>query len=283
MVISEFDEKFCRIKNLNETIVYRKSFLDSTEVNNFVNGIDQILASSLLIKDEENVKAGMTLWKNKKIFIKQYLRTNLFYRIKDLFRISRAMKVFRVSYTLEYSMVLFPKVLMVIEKKNFGFLQESYLVLEAVEDLIKTANYNEMIFGSRDTFESFFKKVIHLISTLHNLKISHGDCKLSNFFVINAMESDYHVGVFDLDGAKKHSRITTKKRVKDVSRFFASICEYCQKNNVEFFVKDEIPQVFLDQLLNLYKKDTGLLLNICSVKNLVNKFLKRKQIFGILK
>ena len=56
-----------------------------------------------------------------------------------------------------------------------------------------------------------------LINSLHQLNISHGDLKISNFIV-----NDLKASILDLDSMKQHKGEDEfeKARAKDINRFF---------------------------------------------------------------
>lgn len=145
--------------------------------------------------------------------VKRYNINRLWTAIKRALRVSRARRSNHFSKKLAQIGINTPRVLAYYEKKRWGFLQESYLVMEQVrgdDALLRLAN---MSLAEKNDLKD---RILCLSERLTKAKLSHGDMKLSNFI----LHPSGKLYVIDLDGMREHSFALTLERAhqKDVAR-----------------------------------------------------------------
>lgn len=145
--------------------------------------------------------------------VKRYNINCLWTGIKRALRVSRARRSSHFSKQLIKIGVNTPKVLAYYEKKRWGFLQESYLVMEQLRGEDALTRLPNMSLAEKNALT---ERMLCLSERLTKAKLSHGDMKLSNFI----LHPSGKLYVIDLDGMREHTFALTLKRAhqKDVAR-----------------------------------------------------------------
>ncbi|TLD41816.1 MAG: hypothetical protein JETT_1906 [Candidatus Jettenia ecosi] len=147
------------------------------------------------------------------LFIKTFKSEGFLFKIKDLFRGSRAYRAWKAGEMLESNGFCAPEVVAIGEKRSFGLLQESFLVTLPV----KGSSLME-VFSSLTSLKAKREMVYQLgreIGKVHKFSIIHGDLLPVNIFIVMA-EGRCLVYLLDNERTKQVSIITAKHRIKNL-------------------------------------------------------------------
>ena len=213
------------MKKYNKTHIYpNRGYEDYLEWNTLAANIEEYLHNSKIVKDEKHLKAGICSLDNKKLFIKKYINNSFAFKLKGLFRVTKAKKNCYISNCLENSNVNFPKIYGYITSGRVFSGGNIYLIMEAIENIASDDFYRDYTYKNKDNLSKYLESVVLQIYDLHKKNIIHRDCKQNNFYLFGAKES-YKVGMLDFDGSKSYRRLTDKQRARDLSRFAAAVIE----------------------------------------------------------
>lgn len=180
--------------------------------------------------DKTVVKIGVTSY-----FLKRYNCLGWGYRLKNLFRHSRALKSWRIGWKfLEMGMPI-PHPICCLEERRLRVLGRSYLLYELLEGA-------SSLLDSWPDFSSEQKgQILKLLGTkigkMHRFGLLHGDLNWRNILVRDR-GCDAEVFFVDLDGSRWGRRLSRQMAEKDLSHFYRDL----QRNDVnqdaiQLFVK----------------------------------------------
>jgi tRNA A-37 threonylcarbamoyl transferase component Bud32 len=166
--------------------------------------------------------------------IKRYNMKNVAHRLRRAFRPSRAMKSWRLAQKLNLFGVRTAKPVAFLEKRLLGLRGKSYYVTQYVagehagEFFMRQRAHDEKV-------TKMVKDITHLLRSIANLKITHGDLKVTNI-LINEHEQPV---LIDLDGAAEHVslsglRAAWRKEIKRLLENFHDQPSVCEKFKLEF-------------------------------------------------
>ena len=213
----------------------RKEY-DSPKLREALNNVSSLLDDAEIFKDSRTTKAGIILFENKKIFVKQFNNKGLLYSLKYIFRKPRPFRVWRAAWALEQAGIPTPKPMAALAEFAFGlFPKNAYLIREVVDDIIPTLDFVKMILLDEELRCSYINSVCLIFNKMHNAGIYHGDAKCSNIYVSQATpHTPYSYGVWDLLSCKLDNReIDTTLRMKEIKRFSRSIAEIANRLDIE--------------------------------------------------
>ncbi|MCB9767052.1 MAG: hypothetical protein H6752_02570 [Candidatus Omnitrophica bacterium] len=164
------------------------------------------------------------------LFLKRYNRKDWWEKTKNLFRYSRAMKVWRAGYGLEVMEIPTPKVVAALEKRKGPILLESFILTQWTEDGVGLDDFwNERATeGSSNPFTPEERKVLRrevarLFGRLHDMRVSHGDLKGRNVLIDPSAPSPYNPEFVDLDAIQLRPWRFKRSRINDLSRLLFSV------------------------------------------------------------
>jgi tRNA A-37 threonylcarbamoyl transferase component Bud32 len=166
------------------------------------------------------LKAGRstTIGSHDGLVIKRFNLTKPVNLVKDLFRVSRAKRNFRLAYHLELLGIPTPRAVAFGERRKAGFLLRSYYAAEEISD---AGNLSAIVQSDRRPDRAVIGNLARLIAHLHNEGFSHRDLKASNFMV----GRDNTVFLLDLDGLKFKDRISDAQARANLARLARSIAD----------------------------------------------------------
>jgi len=164
------------------------------------------------------------------LFIKRYNRKNWWERTKNMFRRSRAIRVWRSAYALELLGIPAPESVCVLERRIGPLLLESFVVTRWVEKGMGLDEFYRLRYGGPFTSPShnrerklLEREVAGLFRALHRNRISHGDLKGRNVLLDPARPAPFNPQFVDLDAMTIHPLRFRRSRINDLSRLLFSL------------------------------------------------------------
>ena len=164
------------------------------------------------------------------LFVKRYNRKDLWERTKNLFRRSRAMKVWRSAYALELLGIPTPLTVCALEKRRGPLLLEAFLFTVWIEGGIGFDDFYRDRCApdaapplNPKTRRALEKEVARLFRELHSHRISHGDLKGRNVLLNPKQPAPFEPQFVDLDAMTLAPLRFRRSRVNDLSRLLFSV------------------------------------------------------------
>ncbi len=217
-------------KKGNLKIYMKKAWKENKNIDKLLSFPDAFLdgGKGTILKDGNTVKAArLSIDDGKWMFLKRYNKKGWFHTIKNIFRISRARRVWKVSWTFELYGIPIPSAIAYMEDRKFCILNRSYILSDYLDDVI--------------TLSSFFKKysainypdksieVMQLlgreIGKMHKFGCIHGDLKWSNI-LLKELDDKYKCFFVDLDGSRIKKRLSLSEIIDELSRFYIEMLKY---------------------------------------------------------
>jgi tRNA A-37 threonylcarbamoyl transferase component Bud32 len=180
---------------------------------------------------------------NQTFFLKRYNRKDAWEKTKNLFRYSRALKVWRAGYALEILGIPTPRVICALEKRQGPLVLEAFILTEWLEGGVGLDDFYRERCGPRSgnplpekDRRELEKTVAHLFATLHSHRISHGDLKGRNVLLDPSRPAPFDPRFVDLDAMTLSPRRFRRARVNDLARLLFSVYPIpCLLRQVRFF------------------------------------------------
>lgn len=241
------------------------------DIESIVLEPEKYLLQSKSLKNSRSVTAG--IWKSdnqKPFFIKRYNRRGIFHSFRYVFKECRAFKSFKTALRFNEHGITCPAPIAALKENFFVFTQKSYLFLEAIENIIPTADFFQEAFKNPELSDIYIHNIAAILAKIHNANMSHGDTKLSNFFVSCPTETDIFnckFGIWDFDSATIFSTQISERAIrKDISRTLASFREMSSRMNIKIdcnkiaetlylkYIKEHGPEIGIDCIIKTAKE-----------------------------
>jgi tRNA A-37 threonylcarbamoyl transferase component Bud32 len=167
------------------------------------------------ICDRAKVKVGKQFY-----FIKRYNCRGWKYRVKNMFRISRARRAMQAGQALQACGIRTPQPLVCLEERRFFLLGSSYLVCTFLEDTLSLLELWPDLDDKRRV--EILRQVAELFGIMHRRGIVHGDSNWRNILVRNASEKP-EFWIVDLDGTRRYRRLTASRAERDIGHFLRDL------------------------------------------------------------
>lgn len=183
--------------------------------------IEPLTESSVLLKQDTKVRAGMVELAGHEYFCKAYLDHDYKDRLKSMLTQSRAKRAFAITQALFAANLPVPEPIGYVEITQGDRKGTGYLLLEAlhnVVDLRRCIDRDDL----NDWLDShkILEKAGHLLAGFHNAGFVHGDFKWGNVLYHNSTGLLYAT---DFDGTKivaaPRKKNISAAQVKDIARF----------------------------------------------------------------
>jgi tRNA A-37 threonylcarbamoyl transferase component Bud32 len=164
------------------------------------------------------------------LFIKRYNRKSIWERTKNLFRRSRAIRVWRSAYALEMLGIQTPESICVLERRVGPLLLESFMMTRWIDQGMGLDEFYRLRFGGamlspsqRREKRLLEREVAGLFRSLHQNRISHGDLKGRNVILDPNQPAPFNPQFVDLDAMSIRPLRFRRSRINDLSRLLFSL------------------------------------------------------------
>ncbi len=207
---------FVRIKNFNQMGMYDRAY-QSDKFLSLLQSPEKFFEQqdiSLLKMGRSSTVAKVNL-DGHAFVVKRYNIKNSWHWLRRCLRATRAETSWRLSQKLCLFGVSTAKPVAYVEKRFFGLKGKSYFVMECISG----QTIGEFFSGYQPegpAFDKMAKMTIDMFKSLGELKMTHGDLKMTNILL-----KDEQPVLIDLDGMCEHSTEISFKRTfkKEIKRF----------------------------------------------------------------
>jgi tRNA A-37 threonylcarbamoyl transferase component Bud32 len=183
-------------------------------------------------KDGDTTTVARVAWEGLPgpLFVKRYNRKDLWERTKNLFRRSRAVRVWRSAYALEILGIPTPETVCVLERRKGPLLLEAFLTTRWIDGGVGLDDFYLERFGgpgldveAQREKREIEKRVAALFRELHGHRISHGDLKGRNVLLDPGQPAPFSPQLVDLDAMTLRPVRFKRARINDLSRLLFSV------------------------------------------------------------
>jgi hypothetical protein len=201
-----------------------------------------------IIKDERKITVGRLTVKigdeEHALYVKRFNAFSVRYRLVSLFVLSRAFRSLRGAAILREAKIPTLTPVAAVENRAWGTLTKSFFISEEIADGQTTDAYwvRELrpLRGRRGTERrrGFLRGLAELFRSLHAQQIYHNDLKDANILAVGD-GSDSSLGFFllDLEGVRRYSRLSKKRRLKNLVQLHRTLGRYVRRHEKLFFLK----------------------------------------------
>lgn len=168
-------------------------------------------------------------------FLKRYDCRGPGYRVKNVFRRSRALKVWIATWEFLARNLPVPRPLLFLEERHFRLLGRAYILSEFHAGAERLMNLWPLL-QDLDKDRVLIKSAM-LLGKVNRLNCIHGDTNWDNLLITD--KSRFDLIMVDLDCAKIPFRLSPARALRDIQHFVRDLCR--EKNagcgKKEFFVQ----------------------------------------------
>lgn len=188
--------------------------------------------ASTIIKDSNTTSSctipGMVGKEQGFLYIKRYNYQNRLYALKNLFRTSRAKRVWKVAQNMLARNIPTPLPISFLEQRKGRCLIKSFFITLKVDHALPLNMAIRELKACRSAHGAAQKKILiqqvsHMLRDLHECGICHRDLKASNILVQNIPGQTQKLYLVDLDSARIQKKIGVNGRIRDLARLNASL------------------------------------------------------------
>ncbi len=173
-------------------------------------------------------------------FIKKFRIKNWKECLKYLLLPSRAMKEWNVSLASRNKGVQIPAPVGVMEKRRWGFLEESLYISEAIDGAQSLMDFFKERFGERDSKgDEGKRRIVRLLGNtvrrIHETGLFHTDLHTGNFLITRSTEETLYL--IDLHSARMRKALTRWHRLWNIAQLFYSLNLVLDQGDKETFLE----------------------------------------------
>jgi len=184
---------------------------------------DHVWAAAKIFKQGTRTHAGQIVLSGKRYFFKRYNIFGPWYRLRYLFKPSRAQKTWLTSWFFWVMQLPVPEPLICLEERPYGLLRRSYLLMELLEGAEKLSCLWSGL--SREDKLLVLVKFSEILGRMHRQGCTHGDLKWDNILLRWAGKEPELVLV-DLDGGSVSAWNLKRRARNDINRFRRDLQRY---------------------------------------------------------
>ena len=188
----------------------------SSEMNDFIQSPNSFITQGDLLKKGNTCTVAIVTIDNLKVVVKRYNIKNWLHFIRRTLRPSRAIKSWTNSHLLQFYGISTPEPIAVIEKRC-GLLRKTAYFISKLSLGGTGDQFLQQIHSPSEEKNKAIQSMVQLVKNLHELKLTHGDLKASNFMI----SPNLNASLIDLDSMKQHDNQCSfdKAKAKDINRF----------------------------------------------------------------
>jgi serine/threonine protein kinase len=213
-----------------------------------------------IIKNEKKIKVGRLTVKiadqEHSLYLKQFNAFSLRYRVISLFALSRALKSLRGAAILRDAKIPTVTPVAAVENRVWGALAKSFFISEEIAGGKTTDAYwvRELRplrgSGGKERRQGFLRELAKLFRSLHSQQVYHNDLKDANILA-TADEPGSSVSFFllDLEGVKRYSRLSAKRRLKNLVQLHRTLGRHMRRAEKLYFLKTYLGSASSDRMI----------------------------------
>ncbi|HLB57431.1 MAG TPA: lipopolysaccharide kinase InaA family protein, partial [Gammaproteobacteria bacterium] len=206
---------FSKTKTSKQWMMQDRGYL-SSEFTQFLKNPDKAFSTaSHLLKAGRTTSVAKIKINNHLFVVKRYNIKNSLHALRRCLRETRAVTSWRLAQQLRLFCIPTAKPVACIEYRFLGLRSKSYFIMEYIEGPHLGNYFSRYRYGDAEA-EKVAERVVNLFKNLGELRMTHGDLKMTNILVANN-----HPVLIDLDGMIAHRSAASFRRAfkKEINRF----------------------------------------------------------------
>lgn len=252
---------FIQLAQKSALIWIDRSLADPVFVDRVANA-DRLLGdpSCQIIKDQKKITVGRVSLEiagaPRSIYIKRYNVFSLRYTLASPFMPSGALRALQGAAILHTAGIATAAPIAAVEIRRWGALVKSFFISQEIAGgKTVDARWHEDLqrLSGRDGFaqrRAFLVGLAQLFHALHGRQIYHNDLKDANILAVgNSPEQSLSFLLLDLEGVKRYSRLSDRRRVKNLVQLNRTLGQYLRRADKLVFLKSYLGASFADRKL----------------------------------
>jgi tRNA A-37 threonylcarbamoyl transferase component Bud32 len=188
---------------------------------------DAVLDRGEVLKAGRTVQAVTIVIDGRKYFLKRYNDKGFFYRFRNAFRKSRAVRTWLVSWEFFFRGLPVPEPILCLEQRSFRLLKKSYILYEYMNNSERlTQKWPLLNFEARKTI---LVRLGMKLGSMHRSGGIHGDLKWNNILI----DEENNIYFIDFDGSKVCFSCQSQRVAKDLNRFLIDFSKFENNENLK--------------------------------------------------
>lgn len=176
----------------------------------------ELFSSCMIVKESRTTSVGTAASVDRGIHVKRYNYQGIGYALKDLFRTSRAMRVWIVANSCVMRGISVARPIAYLERRRSRVLLDSFLVTETVEGQTLSDMMRNCGQRLRDK-RALIRDLGRYISQMHHRQVANRDLKEVNLIVSRQKADRYLFSIVDFDGLRV-GPVSRRTRIKNLAR-----------------------------------------------------------------
>ncbi|MCK4535453.1 MAG: hypothetical protein KAT93_00485 [Desulfuromonadales bacterium] len=181
---------------------------------------NRLLEGGRVLKSGRTVLAAEVDASGEKWFLKRFNDKGRWYRFRNAFRRSRALRTWINSWEFWQRGLPVPAPIVCIESRQWRCLRQSYLAYEFVEDSRRLTEVWPQLTEKQS--RGLLIRIALILGRMHRMGCFHGDLKWNNMLVDPAGR----IHIVDLDGSLVKTGSGSRFKYKDIQRFLSDMSRY---------------------------------------------------------
>ena len=193
----------------------------SDGLKSLLNDPPCMLAQAAIVKDSRATTVGNVALAGKQVFVKRYNYRGPAYAMKNLFRSSRAKRVWKAGNSCYMRGIGAALPLAYLERRRFRVLRESFLLTAAVAgDELSQILARER--GNVYSKRVLIRQLAHQLRRMHDRGVAHRDLKGENIIAQEPGNAHHEFFIVDFDGVVCRP-VSRRVRVKNLARLARAV------------------------------------------------------------
>jgi len=180
----------------------------------------------------------------KSVYVKQHNALSFWHRLASLFSASAALRSLTGAVTLLQEGYAIAAPIAAVEYRHRGVLIKSFYLAEEIAGARTIADYwrEDLVslhgVAGRLKRRAVLRTLARVFKSLHEKRIYHNDLKASNILVVDGGSVSGEIfSLIDLQGLKKCSYISKRRRIKNLAQINRTLGNHLTRTEKCFFIK----------------------------------------------
>ena len=165
--------------------MFDRGFIKDADANELVKSMDRLMEAGEVLKSGHTCYVSRIKWNGRDVVVKRFNHRGAFHSLRQGLKGSRARRAWVNGHRLGMLGIHTPKPLAYVERYAWGLLYDCYLITEYLDGCnLYLYLSNDAV--SQDDKVSTAERMRRMVECLTRHRISHGDLKYANVFVVGA-------------------------------------------------------------------------------------------------
>jgi len=165
------------------------------------------------------------------VYLKRYLLIGAKQIAQAFFRYHKAQRAWRIANIMQQEGIPTPRPVAFLRRQTWGRVNEFVVITEGITSGLSLRQYvRQWLYAQPQSARMHLKRrlirrVAEFLAALHLSGIYHGDLTANNIFIESLQDHDIRVYLLDLDSVRSFSRISHRRRIKNLEELGRNFLE----------------------------------------------------------